>query len=144
LRIVLDSLDADLSGFLYQDKNQAIIGVNTHHHPVRQTFTIAHELGHFVLHDEQRLHLEKLHVDHEFRVKLRNDVSSKGTDLEEREANFFAASLLMPRHFLEADLANVEFFDLLDDEFLRDLAAKYGVSTQALVNRLKNLGYIQE
>jgi Zn-dependent peptidase ImmA (M78 family) len=28
--------------------------------------------------------------------------------------------------------------------FLRELARKYRVSTQALVNRLKNLGYIQD
>jgi Zn-dependent peptidase ImmA (M78 family) len=139
LRIVLDSLDADLSGFLYRDKAQAVIGVNTHHHPVRQNFTIGHELGHFLLHDQ-----EKLHVDHEFRVRLRNDVSSQGTDVAEREANFFAAALLMPRDFLEADLAKEDFVDLLDDEFLHGLSRKYGVSTQALVNRLKNLGYIQE
>ena len=37
-----------------------------------------------------------------------------------------------------------EFVDLLDDDFLSSLAKKYGVSSQALVNRLKNLGYIQE
>jgi Zn-dependent peptidase ImmA (M78 family) len=50
----------------------------------------------------------------------------------------------MPTDFLEADLANQEYLDLLDDEFLHRLARKYVVSTQALLNRLKNLGYIQE
>jgi Zn-dependent peptidase ImmA (M78 family) len=139
LRIFVDSLEGDLSGFLYRDKAQAVIGVNTHHHPVRQNFTIGHELGHYLLHD-----LEQLHVDHEFRVRLRSDVSSQGTDLAEREANFFAASLLMPKEFLEADLEKKDYVDLFDDEFLRGLSRKYGVSTQALVNRLKNLGYIQE
>jgi Zn-dependent peptidase ImmA (M78 family) len=49
-----------------------------------------------------------------------------------------------PKEFLEADLASEEFVDLFDDEFLQGLGRKYGVSTQALVNRLKNLGYIQE
>lgn len=83
-------------------------------------------------------------MDREFRVRLRDDVSSQGTDEAEREANFFAASLLMPREFLEADLAKEEYVDLLDDDLLRALGKKYGVSTQALVNRLKNLGYIQE
>jgi Zn-dependent peptidase ImmA (M78 family) len=56
----------------------------------------------------------------------------------------FAAALLMPKQFLENDLVNEEFVDLLDDDFLSSLAKKYGVSSQALVNRLKNLGYIQE
>lgn len=138
-RIFVDELEGDLSGFLYRDKTRAVIGINTHQSPARQNFTIAHELGHLLLHDQ-----EQLHVDHEFRVRLRNDVSSQGTDEAEREANFFAASLLMPKEFIETDLADQEFVDLLDDGFLHDLARKYGVSTQALVNRLKNLGYIQE
>ena len=138
-RIFVDVLEGDLSGFLYRDKDRAVIGVNTHHPQTRQNFTIGHELGHFLLHDQ-----EQLHVDHEFRVRLRSDNSSKGTDEAEREANFFAASLLMPKHFIEKDLATVDYVDLLDDELLRTLTSKYGVSTQALLNRLKNLGYIQE
>lgn len=138
-RIFVDSLEGDLSGFLYRDKAQVVIGVNTHHHPNRQKFTIAHELGHLLLHDQ-----EQLHVDRVFRVRLRNDVSSQGTDEAEREANFFAASVLMPKDFLETDLANEQYVDLLDEGFLQRLARKYGVSTQALLNRLKNLGYIQE
>ena len=138
-RIYYQSLEDDVSGFLYRDRANAVIGVNTHHAPVRQNFTAAHELGHLLLHDQ-----EQLHVDHGFRIRLRDDVSSQGTDEAEREANLFAASLLMPREFLEADLASEEYVDLLDDGLLYDLARKYGVSTQALVNRLKNLGYIQE
>jgi len=50
----------------------------------------------------------------------------------------------MPKQFLEEDLASEEFVDLLDDDFLSELARKYGVSSQALVNRLKNLDYIPE
>ena len=138
-RIFHQSLEDNVSGFLYRDKTQAVIGVNTHHAPARQNFTTAHELGHFLLHEQ-----EQLHIDHEFRVRLRDDVSSLGTDDDEREANFFAASLLMPKRFLEEDLETEEYFDLLGDDFLSDLSRKYGVSTQALVNRLKNLGYIQE
>jgi len=138
-RIFYQSLEDDVSGFIYRDPSQTVIGVNTHHAPVRQTFTMAHELGHLLLHDQ-----EQLHIDRGFRVRLRDDVSSQGTDEAEREANFFAASLLMPREFLESDLAGEDSVDLLEDEFLRDLARRYGVSAQALVNRLKNLGYIQE
>jgi Zn-dependent peptidase ImmA (M78 family) len=138
-RIFYQSLEDDVSGFIYRDHSQTVIGVNTHHAPVRQNFTTAHELGHLLLHDQ-----EQLHIDRGFRVRLRDDVSSQGTDEAEREANLFAATLLMPKEFIKADLANEEYVDLLDSGFLRDLAGKYGVSTQALVNRLKNLGYIQE
>lgn len=139
-RIFYQSLENDVSGFLYKDKAQVVIGVNTHHAPARQTFTAAHELGHLLLHDQE----EQFHVDHDFRVRLRDDVSSQGTDEAEREANLFAASLLMPRQFLEKDLQNEDYVDLLDEDLLTDLARKYGVSAQALVNRLKNLGYIPE
>jgi Zn-dependent peptidase ImmA (M78 family) len=139
-RIFVDALDGDLSGFLYRDKDQAVIGVNTSHSPARQKFTIAHELGHLLLHDQ-----EQLHVDHGFRVRLRSDLSSQGTDEAEQEANFFAASLLMPKEFIERDLADKEFVEIFDDDdFLPGLARKYGVSTQALAIRLKTLGYIQE
>ena len=138
-RISRDSLEGDLSGFLYSKDKQALIGVNTHHSMTRQRFTIAHELGHFLLHNQD----EHIHVDHEFRVRFRrNPLSSEGTDTNEREANFFAASLLMPEEFMERDLEHE--IDLFDEDFLQNLARKYGVSTQALVNRLKNLGYIEE
>jgi Zn-dependent peptidase ImmA (M78 family) len=138
-RIFHQALEDDVSGFLYRDESQAVIGVNTHHAPVRQNFTAAHELGHLLLHDQ-----EQLHVDHSFRVRLRNDVSSQGTDEFEREANLFAASLLMPERFLEHDLEDEDYVDLFDDEFLSELARKYGVSGQALTNRLNYLGYIPD
>jgi Zn-dependent peptidase ImmA (M78 family) len=138
-RIYYQSLEDDVSGFLYRDTAQTVIGVNTHHAPVRQNFTTAHELGHLLLHDQ-----EQLHVDRDFRIRLRDGVSSHGTDEAEREANLFAASLLMPKRFLEEDLQNEEYVDLFGDNFLVEIARKYGVSTQALVNRLKNLGYIPE
>ncbi len=138
-RIFYRSLEHDVSGFLYRENDQAVIGVNTHHPRTRQAFTAAHELGHLLLHDQ-----EPLHVDHGFRIRLRDEVSSQGIDHAEREANYFAASLLMPKTFLQRDLTNTESLDLLDDGFLHELARKYGVSTQALLNRLKNLGYIHE
>ncbi len=138
-RIVLKSLEGDLSGFLYRDENQATIGVNTHHAPVRQDFTIAHELGHLLLHDQQ----DPLHVDHKFSARLRSDVSSQGTDEGEMEANHFAAELLMPHEFIAADLAQVHAVDLCDEELLPALARKYCVSVQALQYRLMNLGFIK-
>jgi Zn-dependent peptidase ImmA (M78 family) len=138
-RVYLNKLEGDMSGFLYRDAAQTVIGVNTIHSKTRQNFTIAHEIGHLLLHEQ-----EQMHVDRKFQVRLRDDVSSQGFDEAEREANLFAAALLMPREFLERDLRKEDYVDILDDAFLRDLGRKYGVSTQALVNRLKNLGYIRE
>ena len=131
----------DLSGFLYRDRkhNSAVIGVNADHHPNRRNFTAAHELGHFLLHN-----FDDLHVDRDFKVWLRSDASSQGTDIEEREANLFAAELLMPADFLERDIDEIGAFDLLDEKVLKELAHKYGVSTQAMTFRLAYLGYVKQ
>ena len=56
--------------------------------------------------------------------------------MEEIEANFFAASLLMPERFLDAD-GGVDAID--DDAMVSDLAARYQVSPQAMSLRLANL-----
>jgi Zn-dependent peptidase ImmA (M78 family) len=128
-----------LSGFLFRDSHQKVIGVNTHHASVRQNFTIAHELGHLLLHDQ-----EQLHVDRAFpTVRLRDDTSSQGVDDAEKEANLFAAELLMPHAFLRRDVAAQNTLDLYDDSFVPELAERYGVSVQALMFRLQYLGYIE-
>jgi Zn-dependent peptidase ImmA (M78 family) len=131
----------DLSGFLYCDRQRktAIIGVNSGHHPNRQNFTAAHELGHFLLHD-----FDTVHVDRQFKVWLRSETSSQGTDPEEKEANLFAAELLMPAKFLEKDIEEVGTFDLFNEAIIQDLAARYGVSPQAMTFRLAYLGYEQQ
>jgi Zn-dependent peptidase ImmA (M78 family) len=92
-RIVPDSLEGDLSGFLYRDALQKVIGVNTQHAAVRQNFTVAHELAHLLLHDQ-----EQLHVDRAFpTVRLRERRFEPGRRrCGERGQSLFAAELLMP------------------------------------------------
>src|SRR5437867_1664576 len=43
-------LPDELSGFLMHESGQVFLGVNSLHPRRRQTFTIAHELGHHALH----------------------------------------------------------------------------------------------
>jgi Zn-dependent peptidase ImmA (M78 family) len=133
--------DDDLSGFLYRDRKRkrAVIGVNADHHPNRRNFTAAHELGHFLLHD-----FDDVHVDRQFKVWLRSEASSQGTDLEEKEANLFAAEFLMPATFLERDVQRIGAFDMLDEEVIARLAEEYGVSAQAMTFRLTYLGYVEQ
>jgi len=140
IKIQYEHVEEEISGFLLRDlsRDKAIIGVNTKHHSNRIRFTIAHELGHFLLHEH-----EKLHVDKRFMIQLRDEKSSKGEFEDEKEANLFAAELLMPVDFIQADLENVSEFDLEEDNFIRDLADRYKVSSQAMTFRLQYLGYIQ-
>ena len=127
--------DDNIDGFLFRNGNEAVIGINRDRAAVRRRFTIAHELGHLFLHEQGQVH-----VDRGFRVRLRSGVSSGGTDQDEMEANRFAAEILMPIDFLRNDLKGQEF-DLAEDNELRSLARRYGVSTQALAIRLNSLSY---
>ena len=141
VEVRLESAADELSGFLYRDRkrNLAIIGVNADHHPNRQSFTTAHELGHFLLHE-----FDEIHVDRQFKVWLRSEASSQGTDLEEKEANLFAAELLMPAQFIQNDVEEIGTLDVVDEEILQNLADRYGVSVQAMTFRLAYLGYLQQ
>lgn len=135
--------DDNLSGFILRNRKQrsALIGVNSNHHPNRQRFTIAHEIGHFLLHDTEGIHVDR--SDCGPVVRRRNEESSKGEDDDEKEANLFAAELLMPATLLEEDIASLEDANLLDDDVLKPLAKKYEVSSQALAFRLAYLGYVE-
>jgi Zn-dependent peptidase ImmA (M78 family) len=138
-----DNVDDNLSGFLVRDKKnkRTIIGANRSHHPNRQRFTIAHELGHFILHEGDAVHLDEDRGA--FTVNLRSAESSKGEDDDEKEANLFAAELLMPAKFLAQDLQGKQPDILENDNFLTKLAEKYKVSIQALTFRLAYLNYIK-
>ncbi len=95
------------------------IGVNEKHPLTLRRYTIAHEFGHFVnghAHFENAfIEDETIFYDHHFQ--------------QEREADAFAAELLMPKDFLEKDLA----FGGIDE---KKLLAKYIVSKTALWIRL--------
>ena len=133
------SVDDSFSGYLFRDVrlSSGVIGINADHHPNRQRFTIAHELGHFLLHSG-----EDVHIDQQF-VMLRRDVkSSEGTNEEEMEANLFAAELLMPEEFLAEDIRGFDFLDHVDESRISELAKKYRVSSQAMTIRLTTLGYL--
>jgi Zn-dependent peptidase ImmA (M78 family) len=134
--VQLSPLDNELSGLIFVRGETPIIGVNSLHHENRQRFTVAHEIGHLVLH--RHLIGNNIHVDRTFRVLMRDAKSTTGTDSIEREANQFAAALLIPDNILRSHL-NEEFFDIDDDKPIERLAQKFRVSKQAMDYRIRNL-----
>ncbi len=82
-----------VAGFL-DFKNREII-INSKDSSRKKAFSIAHELGHFVLHSE------KFNKDSSFYQVLFRAEELNDTSPEEREANTFAACLLTPRQMLE-------------------------------------------
>lgn len=94
--------------------------------PERDRFTIAHELGHYVLHflwpnrDGQSV-IKKLKANR------------YGSDRAEWEANWFAAAFLMPKKKFEDELKKRH-------QNLSEVAQIFGVSTLAAKTRTKALG----
>ena len=124
------------SGFLLREQDaHPVIGINRKNSPKRQRFTIAHELGHWQLHQGK-----PLIVDHSVMINKRDDVSSQATEPEEIQANQFAAALLMPEQLVR-DRAAVGGFRSRDDLISR-LAAEFDVSTDSMTWRLVNLGIL--
>ena len=115
-------LTPDISGFLKRKGQSWTIGVNSLHHPNRQRFTIAHELGHYFLHRD--------HGDFEDRALFRKEMQY---DHREFEANNFASKLLMPENEFRAQVirypANVD-----------SVARHFGVSKAAATFRADSLG----
>lgn len=126
-------LDDDVSGFLLRAGANKVIGVNSTQAANRRRFTVAHELGHALLHEGG-----ELHVDRGFRINFRDVNSSLASDIEEIEANTFAAWLLMPTRFLLKQVGS-SHLDIDDGDEVAKLAKRYGVSTQAMTYRLLNL-----
>lgn len=128
--------DDELSGMAFLKEGAAFIGINSNHHPNRQRYTLAHELAHICLHHS---YLESgVHVDQSSINSLRRDlVSAEGTDPLEREANAFAAELLMPTKLLAGALDD-RMLDLDDDRLLA-LAKRFKVSLMALQYRLQRI-----
>ncbi|MDD2208754.1 MAG: ImmA/IrrE family metallo-endopeptidase [Bacilli bacterium] len=113
-----------ISGVIIQQEDLNVVGVNSNHAIVRQRFSIAHELGHYLLgHDSTKM------VDTTF------DVSTN----KEQQANEFAAELLMPLDLLKKDIENhPREYDI------PALAKRYDVSAQAISVRLLQTGLIKK
>src|SRR6266571_1070724 len=138
LRTEAAPLGDNVSGLLVVEKGHGIIGFNVTQALVRQRFTIAHEIGHFVLHVSDNP--SALFIDTHYIVYRRDAQSSTGEDRREREANRFAAALLMPATLLQAEVQKHPL-DFGDEEMLTDLASKFQVSIQAMSIRLSGLGF---
>lgn len=138
--IQYEPFDGELSGVLIrnQEQNTFVIGVNEIHPKVRQRFTIAHEIGHFLLHKGN-----ELFVDESIRLNYRRNnetYSSTAAINEEMQANAFAAALLMPEQFICDYIEKHNgYLDYNDSTEIEAMAAAFQVSTQALLIRLGKL-----
>lgn len=127
-----------MSGVLYRarDVDQVVIGINALHPSVRQRFSIAHELGHLILHEDKNLQVDQ----HAF-LAFRDLASTTADDPKEIEANQFAATLLMPETLLRKCVLDLDA-DLDLETAISELAQQFSVSEQAMTIRLTSLRWI--
>ncbi len=114
----------NLSGKIIKDsklggKSGYAIFVNSNDSPVRQRFTIAHEIAHFVLHK------------HEIGDGIVEDALYRSclSNKKEVEANKFAADILMPWHLINRVMQK-------PFENIKELAERFQVSQSAMSIRL--------
>lgn len=139
-QIARHRFDGPESGFALRDGRRSIIGVNIQTSRRRQRFTIAHELGHLLMHEGRPLTVDQAVL----RIDLRNEVSSMATDLQEIEANIFAAALLMPEETVlhHATILMQSSAEISRDDLITKLARTFDVSIEAMGYRLISLGIL--
>ncbi|MCL1816174.1 MAG: ImmA/IrrE family metallo-endopeptidase [Clostridiales bacterium] len=119
------------SGILYYDGKEYIIFINREAAPNRKRFTIAHEIGHYVLFKEKQAADNNAVLDYVLYRVDDYDFYSVSDKAEEKAANVFAAELLMP----------IDPLKKLWKEGVHTipvLAAKFSVSTEAMRIRVSN------
>jgi Zn-dependent peptidase ImmA (M78 family) len=129
--------EGEVSGMLARGEDGAppLIGVNSAHANTRQRFTVAHEVAHLVMHPGTPMFIDRF-----VRVNWRNGESN----LEEIEANAFAAQLLMPKKLVLDLVAEVVAAreQITPDALAGQLAKNFQVSPLAMSYRLENLGIL--
>jgi hypothetical protein len=120
LDVAVEPLGSSASGVVVQAEGGTLVMVNSDEVHARQRFTLAHEIGHFLLDD----------------VDLIVEDDDDRPELEER-ADAFAAEFLMPEEGLRRIGGG---FDA-PQVFVRTMLM-FGVSRRALARRLEQLGLI--
>jgi Zn-dependent peptidase ImmA (M78 family) len=120
-----------IAGMLSTRRDGANIYIEADDLAARKRFTVAHELGHFILHLQGH---EGEFIDDEDNFRAVHEIESDWTEERrmEWEANVFAAALLMPAHAIR------ERWKEIRD--LGGMASWFQVSRQAMAIRLSALG----
>jgi Zn-dependent peptidase ImmA (M78 family) len=113
-----------ISGFVTIDNGINRMYVNLNDAPSRRKFTVAHELGHWLLHSEE---LEK---NPNRSILFRIAIGELNKDPLEKEANIFAANLLVPLKLLNK---------YRDNKTIEQLSELFNVSKDVIGYRLELL-----
>jgi len=127
--------DDDVSGIISIRDGENFILVNIEDSYERKRFTVAHELGHYFL------HLQKENGEE---IDMHRKTGNENLSSKEREANQFAAALLMEKDLITNEfkkLSELGFFS--ESEVISALSNLFQVSISAVTFRLNNLSLIK-
>ena len=125
--------DDSISGELTKNNDKFEITLNSNHAPTRRRFTLAHEIGHYVLHQNEFTTSQTIT---DYKVAMQRSTNSYLPEqrMLEVEANQFAAKLLMP---------DEEFIQKWQDGLTISRLADYFFVSENTANiRAYNLGLI--
>jgi Zn-dependent peptidase ImmA (M78 family) len=127
----------DLLGFSAKRDADTIIYTNTNVRLSREYFTLAHEIGHVILHFQ----------DKQSFLDNNNTLEDCTYNDKECEANAFAAELLIPEDelskFLDFEISRSEHWNITAIDIARIMSA-FSVSFDMALNRLRELNYIND
>jgi Zn-dependent peptidase ImmA (M78 family) len=122
-----DNMTNDYFGNIIKNADGCVININSRHSAQTNMFTIAHELGHFIKHNE------KLSKIGQF-MDRKSSGYTKEEKQNERQANDFAAELLMPSDkFYQVykenmgDIKKLTEFFMVSEEVIYFRAVKLGL-----------------
>ncbi len=125
LALSYEPLPDAVSGYIERQEGDGYkIVVNSTHARTRQRFTAAHELGHYIYHRD--LLGEGVGDNRAYRTEGTDRPNANIRPMHERQANSFAANVLMPRHLITK----------LVNQPTDELAVKFGVSVEAMRIRM--------
>jgi len=107
----------------------------------RKRFTLAHELGHLMLHIAPSGDLNNFKAISDINISFNRD---ENWSYVEMEANDFASQLLMPVNFLNTKVNEIISGNsgISEKELIEKLAESFKVSKTAMEHRLRKLGVI--
>lgn len=120
--VIEAELVPNIAGFV--NIKDHIIYVNKSDSDARKAFTIAHELGHI------KLHASDLEKNPDLGILYRQPLGRKDDDEKEQEANFFAASLLVPESMYKEIMK--QYKDVLSENKTELLSTLFGVSQEVI------------
>lgn len=128
VKVLLSTLPRGISGQICQENGEFVIRINRHEAKHRQRFTLAHELAHFLLHQD------KIIAEGGWSENVLLRAPNQPIQIE-YEANRLASDLVIPSDLVEQ--AAAEYAGPITSEVIEDLARRFGVSTAAMEIKLQ-------